>query len=181
MSFYPMARTGAHWAQIPPPTPRPNRTTVSTFRIHPALSRTSAMQFDIDFSLPDVAFKSALSQLGETVLRAPACNPPRNSVHLRVASGAYKMRIHVTGYEGAVTVSDVLRKLHRTLRERHYDADSSARAYTARRSQNNDEEPETRMVDRLLGHTLFAGAVAIDGEPEHWWQVELAVPESYQY
>ncbi|KAJ7056036.1 hypothetical protein C8F01DRAFT_1087400 [Mycena amicta] len=131
------------------------RTPPGKLAIHPALSPTSEVKFDIDFSLPDVAFKSALSQLGENVLRAPACNPPRESVNLRVASGAYKMRIHVGGYGGAVTVADVLHKLHHTLRERHYDADSSARAYTARRSRNNNEEPETRMVDHLLGHTLL--------------------------
>ncbi|KAJ7192541.1 hypothetical protein GGX14DRAFT_578106 [Mycena pura] len=100
---------------------------------------------------------------------------------------------------GAVTVGDVLTAVQRHLRE--YDADPDnprdAAPYAARRIATvngfcsgrpartqlahirAEQDGGPRIVDCLLGHTLFTGPAPMLGQPDHHWQLELAVPPHY--
>ncbi|KAF7318458.1 hypothetical protein HMN09_00355000 [Mycena chlorophos] len=178
--------------------------------IHPPLTESSALSIMIDFSLPDAEFKACLSRLGNTVLHQPAYTsslPPSNTqeLRLRIASGGYKMKVGVrpTGDGGVATVEDVLRKIRKTLWESLASEGSStgcsrlgekdfkaAEYYQAQRMQSRKGRDVPRVVDRLWGHTLFAGLELYDegtdgrdargaGGPLTL-QVELAVPERYQ-
>ncbi|KAJ7191426.1 hypothetical protein GGX14DRAFT_579005 [Mycena pura] len=169
--------------------------------IHPSLTPAYALRPQLDFSFPSATFRGN-PQLTETLLDTPACTPPQNVVVVRIASGRYKTRIEIRHSEpwgGAVTVGDVLTQIQHLLRQ--YDTDiksipPEAAPYAARRVATvngfcagvsartqqarirTEHEGGPRIVDRLLGHTLFAGLTAMFGKPNHW-QLELAIPERY--
>ncbi|KAJ7192530.1 hypothetical protein GGX14DRAFT_701378 [Mycena pura] len=188
-----------------PPTPQLRQdlpllaTPGPSLDIHPALTPAHALQ--LDFSFPSAAFRGN-PQLTDTLLDAPACTPPRRALVVRIASGLYKKRVEIRAGGrggGAVTVGDVLTAVQRHLRE--YDAGPDiprdAAPYAARRVATvngfcsgrpartqlahirAEQDGGPRIVDRLLGHTLFAGLAPMLGQPDHHWQLELAVPPRY--
>ncbi|KAJ7191427.1 hypothetical protein GGX14DRAFT_528825 [Mycena pura] len=182
-----------------PPAPRPQRNLAlpPSLTIHPLLAPAYALQ--LDFSFPSAAFRGN-PQLTEALLDTPACTPPQKALVVRIASGQYKTRLEIrhTG-GGAVTVGDVLTQIQNLLRQ--YDTDKSippeAAPYAARRvatvngfcagvsartQQGHvraEHEGGPRIVDRLLGHTLFAGLTVMLGQQDHHWQLELAIPQRY--
>ncbi|KAJ6453789.1 hypothetical protein C8R45DRAFT_631356 [Mycena sanguinolenta] len=99
-----------------------------------------------------------------------------------------------------VTLGDVLTTIQWELRQ--YDGGATpaeAQPYMRRRiatvngySQRRSAEARTaavaaeskgggRIVDYLLGHTMFSGLTLQLGQPDHCWQLELAIPERYAY
>ncbi|KAF8148530.1 hypothetical protein K438DRAFT_1832845 [Mycena galopus ATCC 62051] len=185
-----------------PPQPMQNLPLPTTLEIHHLLTPASALQ--LDFSFPSDAFRRN-PQLTRTLLAAPACTPPRTALFVRIAAGLYKARVQIrhTAVEGewerrdTVTVGDVLTTIQRELRQ--YDNGATPREaelYMRRRIEtvngySERRSPETRaatvaaenkgggrMVDHLLGHTMFAGLTPQSGQPE-WWQLQLAIPERY--
>ncbi|KAJ6553188.1 hypothetical protein B0H19DRAFT_1072665 [Mycena capillaripes] len=185
----------------PPPPPQPNQDLrlPGTLVIHPSL--TPALALQLDFSFPSDAFRRN-PQLTQTLLNEPACTPPQALVRLRISAGLYVADLDVvhTPRGQDVTVGDVLTAIQ--TRVRQYDdvqVPLEAAPYMHRRIATvngycvgRDARKEAanitaehqgggRFVDRLLGHTLFAGLTPRLGEPENSWQVQLGIPERYAY
>ncbi|KAF7368254.1 hypothetical protein MVEN_00145900 [Mycena venus] len=186
---------------IPPPPPQPNQDLplpgAEGLQIHRSLTAAQALQ--LDFSFPSDAFRHN-PQLTQTLLNEPACNPRQSVVHLRISAGLHTVEFDVvhTPRGHAVTVGDVLTGIQAHLRQ--YDrgkAPREAAQYMYRRvatvngycsARDARKEAATiaaerqgggRFVDRLLGHTLFAGLSPQLGQPDNYWQVQLAIPERY--
>ncbi|KAJ7169225.1 hypothetical protein C8R43DRAFT_945173 [Mycena crocata] len=190
----------------PPPTPfLHDRPLPSTLEIHPLLTPPHALQ--LDFSLPSDAFRKN-PQLTEALLAAPACTPPHATLCLRIAAGAFRQSHGVEHNPRGqpVTVGDVLTAVQRVLRAYdHGTAPPAAAPYMRRRIETvNDcsyypgtgvggsglwdaktasaeRAGEGRVVDRLLGYTLFAGLTVEPDKPDNCWQLHLAIPERYKY
>ncbi|KAJ7144581.1 hypothetical protein C8R44DRAFT_725507 [Mycena epipterygia] len=186
-------------AAIPPPTPRlvQDLPLPPTFELHHALTPTHALQ--LDFSFPSDAFRRN-PQLTPALLAAPACTPASTELCIRIAAGLFKVDLVVTHYGQAVTVGAVLTAIQGELRK--YDdgvAPPEAAPYMLRRIAtvngyclNRDprekalnvaaeQQGKGRFVDHLLGHTLFAGLTLREDQPDHFWQLELAIPQRYVY
>ncbi|KAJ7436347.1 hypothetical protein FB451DRAFT_193182 [Mycena latifolia] len=185
----------------PPPTPRPaqNLPLPATLEVHPALA-PGPQHLKLDLSFPSDAFRRN-PQLTQTLLDEPACNPPRADLCIRVAAGLFKVKLgiqHAGG--GSVTVGDVLTTIQSALRQYdHGTAPSEAVPYMRRRiatvngyCERRDSRAKAanivaeregggRMVDHLLGHTLFDGLSLQLGQPDHCWQLALKIPPRYQY
>ncbi|KAJ7669941.1 hypothetical protein DFH06DRAFT_1179664 [Mycena polygramma] len=172
--------------------------------VHPLLTPDNALP--LDFSFPSEAFRRN-PQLTPALLSAPACTPPRASVCVRIAAGQHKacLQIRHSGTERStqdvVTVGDVLTTIQRELRQ--YDNGTAVPAevepymlrrfatvngYSERRSADArkaaiaaESEGGARIVDRLLGHTLFKGLTLQLGQPDHCWQLALEIPDRYAY
>lgn len=189
----------------PPPAPQPiqNLPLPATLQIHPQLAPANAIQLDLSF--PSDAFRRN-PQLAPALLAAPACTPPRDSLCVRIAAGLYKAKLQIrhsssdAGAQNAVTVGDVLTTIQRELRQYDYGSGPAEAApymrrriatvngYSVRRSAEAraatvaaESEGGGRMVDHLLGHTQFAGFTLQLGQPDHCWQLELAIPQRYAY
>ncbi|KAJ6573167.1 hypothetical protein DFH09DRAFT_396584 [Mycena vulgaris] len=190
-----------HAPAPPPPTPHPSTEPFPpTLEVHPALTSSHALQ--LDFSFPSDAFRRN-PQLTQALLDAPACFPPREELCIRIAAGLFKVKLGVqhTGLHGpAVTVGDVLTTVQSELRKYDYGtAPPEAVPYMRRRITTvngycegrgaaakaaniaAEREGGGRIVDHLLGHTLFAGLALQLGQPDHCWQLELAIPPRYAY
>ncbi|KAJ7761819.1 hypothetical protein B0H16DRAFT_539931 [Mycena metata] len=183
---------------VPAPPPLPSHRGEARLQIHPALTPQYALQ--LDFSFPSDAFRRN-PQLTQTLLEAPACHPPRTSLHVRIAAGMFKRRLEVKhGTSGQpVTVGDVLTKIQAELRQYDYGkAAPEARPYMERRIETvngycnrRDKRLEAanvaaerqggRFVDHLLGQTQFAGLTIQLGQPDHYWQLQLEIPPRYMY
>ncbi|KAJ7721825.1 hypothetical protein DFH07DRAFT_972130 [Mycena maculata] len=182
-----------------PPTPRPanNIPLPPILEVHTALTPEHALQ--LDFSFPSDAFRRN-PQLTQTLLSETACTPPRTSLCVRIAAGMFKMKLEVkhTPTSEPVTVGDVLTRIQAELRQYDYGvAPPEAAAYMRRRIETvngyrdardptaeaanieAERRGDGRMVDHLLGHTLFAGLTLQLGQPDHCWQLGLAIPERY--
>ncbi|KAJ7452639.1 hypothetical protein FB451DRAFT_1282742 [Mycena latifolia] len=184
----------------PPPTPAPISPAVpleTALEVHPALAAAHALQ--LDFSFPSDAFRCN-PQLTDSLLAEPACAPPRAALCIRIAAGTFKAVLAVEHEpKGApVTVGDVLTAIQRELRTYDYGAaPPAAEPYMRRRIETvngycagrdpqreaenvaAEREGKGRVVDHLLGHTLFAGLAVREDRPDHCWQLELTVPERY--
>ncbi|KAJ7691542.1 hypothetical protein B0H17DRAFT_1062883 [Mycena rosella] len=181
----------------PPPTPPAAAVPLVTpLEVHAALGTVQPL---LDFSFPSDAFRRN-PQLTESLLAAPACAPARGALCIRIAAGAFKA---VLGVEHApkgepVTVGDVLTTIQRELRLHDYGAaPPAAEPYMRRRIETvngycegrnpeleaanivAEREGKGRVVDLLLGHTLFAGLAVREECADHCWQLELTVPERY--
>ncbi|KAJ7171431.1 hypothetical protein C8R46DRAFT_1088378, partial [Mycena filopes] len=185
----------------PPPAPQPtqNLPLPGTLEIHELLTPTHALQLDLSF--PSDAFRRN-PQLTPALLAAPASSPPRSSLCVRIAAGAYKVELEIGHPEapgGTVTVGDVLTTVQNALRQYDYNAPAEAAAYIRRRIatvngyaphrdaaaraaiEAAEREGGARVVDRLLGHTLFAGLTLRRNAPDHHWELALVVPERYAF
>lgn len=179
----------------PPPAPSPVPT--RSLELHPALTPAYALQ--LDFSFPSDAFRRN-PQLTQALLAAPACNPPRTCIHIRIADGLFKVRLELKhGATGqAVTVGDVLTGIQRELRDSDdITPTAETQRYMRRRIEtvngycegrdrrreaaNVDAERKGngRKVDRLLGQTQFAGLMVQWDQPDHYWQLRLTTPLRY--
>ncbi|KAJ7663448.1 hypothetical protein B0H17DRAFT_1092806 [Mycena rosella] len=184
-----------------PPTPQPtNLPLPATLEIHPVLTPASPLQLDLSF--PSDAFRRN-PQLMQTLLDAPACTPPRADLCIRVAAGLFKVKLgvqHTDAPGEPVTVGDVLTTLQSALRQHdHGTAPPEAVPYMHRRIATvngycerrnartkaanvaTEQRGGGRMVDHLLGHTLFAGLTIQLGQPDHCWQLALKIPPRYAY
>ncbi|KAF7334904.1 hypothetical protein MVEN_02240100 [Mycena venus] len=188
---------------IPPPPPQPNQDlplpVAGALEFHRSLTPAQALQ--LDFSFPSDAFRRN-PQLTMTLLNEPACNPPQSVVHLRISAGLHTVEFDVvhTPRGRTVTVGDVLTGIQAHLRQ--YDRDkvppeaapykyrriATVNGYCSARDRDARKESATiaaerqgggRFVDRLLGHTLFAGLSPQLGQRDNYWQVQLAIPERY--
>ncbi|KAJ7624577.1 hypothetical protein FB45DRAFT_84578 [Roridomyces roridus] len=188
-----------------PPTPHPSADVPlpPALELHEALTPEGALR--LDFSFPSESFRRN-PQLTQLLLSQPACRPPRQELCIRIAAGLFKSRIEVTHTLSSsdnkiVTVGDVLTRIQAELRQYDYGAaPTEAAAYKLRRietvcgyrSEWREREAEAeeariaaeragdgRIVDHLLGHTLFAGLTPLLGQPDHWFQLELTIPERY--
>ncbi|KAJ7235005.1 hypothetical protein B0H12DRAFT_1327567 [Mycena haematopus] len=188
-----------------PPHPIHNIPLPTTIEIHPFLTPASPLHLDLSF--PSDAFRRN-PQLTPALLAAPACTPPRTALSVRIAAGMYKVRVQIRHSAAeaentsgdAVTVGDVLTTIQWELRQ--YDGGATpaeaqpymrrriatVNGYSERRSAEAraaavaaESEGGGRMVDHLLGHTMFAGLTLQLGQPDHCWQLELAIPERYAY
>ncbi|KAJ7032202.1 hypothetical protein C8F04DRAFT_1262162 [Mycena alexandri] len=186
----------------PPPAPQPtqNLPLPATLEVHELLTPVHALQ--LDFSFPSDVFRRN-PQLTTALLAAPACSPPRTTLCVRIAAGMYKKGVqirHIGAADGAVTVGDVLTMIQRELRQYDYgEAPAEAAAYMRRRiatvnghSTRRDaaaraatvaaeREGGGRVVDHLLGHTMFAGLRLRPGHPDHYWDLVLEIPQRYAY
>ncbi|KAF7345994.1 Pleiotropic drug resistance ABC transporter protein [Mycena venus] len=196
LSFFSEASTTA--LILPPPPnqdlPLPG---AEALVIHRSLTPAQALQLDLSF--PSEKFRRN-PQLTLTLLNEPACQPPQSVVHLNISAGLYAAQFDVvhTPRGWAVTVGDVLTGIHGHLRQ--YDngrAPPEAAPYMYRRietvngycpTRDAQQEAATvaaerqgigRLVDHLLGHTLFTGLSPQLGQPDNHWKVELAIPERY--
>ncbi|KAK7046344.1 hypothetical protein R3P38DRAFT_2873385 [Favolaschia claudopus] len=193
----------------PPAPPQPTQTlplpTTPTLGINPVLTPANALKLDLSF--PSDAFRSN-RQLTSALLAEPACTPSRTALIVRISAGLYRAQVQIRHMsrarnsdapEEAVTVGDVLTAIQRELRQ--YDTGctvpAEAEPYLRRRiatvngySENRSAEARQatvaaeekgggRLVDHLLGHTMFAGLTLQTGQPDHCWQLELVVPERY--
>ncbi|KAF7350058.1 hypothetical protein MVEN_01307500 [Mycena venus] len=186
----------------PPPQPTQNLPLPTTLEIHPTLTPANALQLDLSF--PSDAFRRN-PQLTASILAAPACTPPRTAICVRIAAGLYKARVQVRhsardsgDAQDAVTVGDILTTLQRELRQ--YDGGATpadaepymrrriatVNGYSERRSAEvraatvaAESDGGGRMVDHLLGHTMFAGLTLQQGQPDHCWQLELSIPDRH--
>ncbi|KAJ7144634.1 hypothetical protein C8R44DRAFT_846327 [Mycena epipterygia] len=186
-------------AALPPPTPRlvQDLPLPPTLEVHSALTPGHALK--LDFSFPSDAFRRN-PQLTPALLAAPACTPARTEVWIRIAAGLVKANLVVTHHGEAVTVGAVLTTIQGELRKYDYGkAPSEAAPYMRRRIATvngycldrdrreqaanvaAEQRGNGRFVDHLLGHTLFAGLTLREGQPDHFWQLELAIPQRYAY
>ncbi|KAJ7161890.1 hypothetical protein C8R43DRAFT_991701 [Mycena crocata] len=184
-----------------PPTPGPAQDApfraASGLQMHPALSPAHALK--LDFSFPSDAFRRNPQLTG--LLDVPACHPPRDVIVVRIKKGVFKERVEVkhTPSGRAVTVGDVLTAVQNRLRQRDPDAPIETRPYMRRRIETvngyragpRDRRAEAqtvaaeaasaaRLVDRLLGHTLFKGLQPRSGEPDSYWEINLDKPRRYE-
>lgn len=187
----------------PPPPPQLTRDLPLpvTLEMHPSLTPANALQLDLSF--PSEAFRCN-PQLTRTLLATPACTPPRTTVCVRIAAGMYKTQVQIRhstrdGAQDAVTVGDVLTAIQTELRQYDGWAPPEAEPYIRRRiatvngySAHRSTEARAatvaaesqgggRIVDRLLGNTMFAGLTPQPGEEDHCWQLKLEIPERYAY
>ncbi|KAF7300038.1 hypothetical protein MKEN_01326600 [Mycena kentingensis (nom. inval.)] len=174
-----------------PPAPQPNLDLrlPSMNAIHPALGECAP---ELDLSLPSAHCANAIRSTVGSWRNAPATNPARRAIVLRIASPkeSWKTTVEVTGTGngGVVTVADVFYAINRTLRAVDGDAavPREARSYAACRARTSPDpahESGARMVDRLLGHTLFAGLTPMQKhgkDKEGNFHVELSIPTRYQ-
>ncbi|KAJ7171450.1 hypothetical protein C8R46DRAFT_1088413 [Mycena filopes] len=182
-----------------PPQPTQNLPLPGTLEIHELLTPAHALQLDLSF--PSDAFRRN-PQLTPTLLAAAASTPPHSSLCVRIAAGAYKVELQIGHAEapgGAVTVGDVLTTVQNALRQYDYNAPAETAAYIRRRIvtvngyaphrdaaaraaiEAAERDGGARVVDRLLGHTLFAGLTVRSNKPDHHWELALAVPERYAF
>ncbi|KAK7045239.1 hypothetical protein R3P38DRAFT_2883164 [Favolaschia claudopus] len=188
-------------SRLVPPRPHFNQNLPlpRTLQLDPSLSPSQPLQ--LDFSFPSAAFRHN-PQLTEKLLGRPACTPPIPRLHLRISAGLYTVNIDVahTPRGHAVTVGDVLTAIQSHLRQ--YDAGrlppeaarymerriETVNGYCAKARRDRRAEAQSvaqerggggRVVDHLLGQTLFAGITVQAGKPDHYWQVELDIPERY--
>ncbi|KAJ7160470.1 hypothetical protein C8R46DRAFT_1108193 [Mycena filopes] len=171
------------------------------FVLHPALTPADALQLDLSF--PSVEFR-ANPQLTQSLLDSPACHPPRTTLTIHIAAGAFDKSVivkHTHGEVGQpVTLGDVLTKIQNELRQ--YDNNQGppeARLYMERRIETvngycdrRDRRVEAekvkaerqgpgRFVDHLFGQTQFAGLTVQQGKPDDHWELQLAVPLRYKF
>lgn len=186
-------------AVLPPPTPRlvQDLPLPPMLEVHPALTPAQALQ--LDFSFPSDAFRRN-PQLTPLLLAAPACTPPRTELCIRIAAGLFKVNLVVTHHGQAVTVGAVLTAIQGELRKYDYGkAPPEAAPYMRRRiatvngycldrdgrekaaNVEAEQRGNGRFVDHLLGHTLFAGLTLREDQPDHFWQLDLAIPQRYAY
>ncbi|KAJ7169261.1 hypothetical protein C8R43DRAFT_982729 [Mycena crocata] len=170
----------------------------ATLEVHPALSPAHALQ--LDFSFPSDAFRCN-PQLTKMLLDAPACTPERNVIIVHVAAGVFKENIEVKHSPSgqAVTVGDVLTAVQHRLRTHDRNGVPPETALYARRRietvngycDGRDRRAEAqavaaesqgkeRLVDRLLGHTLFSGLELREGKPDNHWKINLETPLRYR-
>ncbi|KAJ7106556.1 hypothetical protein C8R44DRAFT_885845 [Mycena epipterygia] len=185
-----------------PPLPNLPLSLPTTLEVHPALNPENALQ--LDFSFPSDAFRKN-PQLTDALLAEPACTPPRAALCVRIAAGAFKERLGIKHEPQGepVTVGDVLTTIQKRLRSYDYGAaPQEAQPYKQRRietvngyregRESRDRRQEAanvaaeregngRLVDHLLGNTLFAGLAVQLGQPDHCWQLQLKIPERYVY
>ncbi|KAJ7484934.1 hypothetical protein B0H11DRAFT_1164377 [Mycena galericulata] len=198
----PTSPSSAATDAVLPPTPHPasNLPLPNALELHRALTPEHALK--LDFSFPSEAFRRN-PQLTEALLSEPACTPPRTELCIRIAAGAFKSRVEVkhTPDSESITVGDVLTRIQTELRQYDYGTGpAEAAPYMRRRiatvngycdaTRNRNPQVEAanvtaererkgRIVDHLLGHTLFAGLVPQLGQADHCWQLELAIPQRY--
>ncbi|KAJ7648693.1 hypothetical protein DFH06DRAFT_572222 [Mycena polygramma] len=163
-----------------------------TVDIHPLLTPAYALQ--LDFSFPSAFFRnnSQLSSADE-----PACFPPLPRLDLKISAGLHSSKFKVTkGYPGPITVSDLLSNVHARLRQCLVGPEQASLPYMHRRiatvngyspslghdtqkhGENIAAEAKSggRVVDLLLGQTLFAGFTL---QPDNCWQLQLETPLRY--
>ncbi|KAF8186073.1 hypothetical protein K438DRAFT_1973448 [Mycena galopus ATCC 62051] len=182
----------------PPPRPNQNLPLQGGLELHPALTPAQALQ--LDFSFPSAAFR-ANPQLTQTLLDAPACQPKQGVLHLSIGAGRYTAELDIVHNPPGrtVTVGDVLGAIQNHLRQYDRGAPREAAPYTQRRIETvngycptldartkagqiaAEAQGRGRFVDRLLGHTRFAGLTPRLGGPDNCWEVELVIPERYAY
>ncbi|KAJ6455925.1 hypothetical protein C8R47DRAFT_208422 [Mycena vitilis] len=180
-------RRTSHRAPLSTPSP-PAR----SIELHPALTSKSPLL--LDFSFPSDAFRRHPHLM--PLLDAPACNPPRASVIIRIESKLYTVRLEVRhGPTGQVTVGDVVSQIQQRLRQADPEIPDSSQ-YMKRRIEtvnhycqglrdtqfeahnaNKERVVKGRVVDNLLGHTQFAG---LDVRPDQCWELKLTVPPRYR-
>ncbi|KAJ7089034.1 hypothetical protein C8R43DRAFT_296790 [Mycena crocata] len=186
----------------PPPPFLHDRPLPTTLEIHPLLTPPHALH--LDFSFPSDVFRQN-PHLTDTLLAAPACTPSQTTLSLRISAGAFKQSRGVAHepHGEPVTVGDVLTTVQQVLRAYdHGAAPPAAAPYMRRRIETvNDyftaaagySAPERaaktaaeragqgRVVDSLLGYTLFGGFTVEPDKPDNCWQLHLTVPERYMY
>ncbi|KAJ7631557.1 hypothetical protein DFH06DRAFT_697576 [Mycena polygramma] len=176
--------------RAPPSTPSPS--SARAIELHPALTTKSPLL--LDFSFPSDAFRRHPHLM--PLLDAPACNPPRASVIIRIESKLYTVRLEVRhGPTGQVTVGDVVTQIQQKLRQPDAEITDTS-LYMKRRIEtvnaycqglrdpqlekhnaNKERAVRGRVVDNLLGHTQFAG---LDVRPDQCWELKLTVPPRYR-
>ncbi|KAF7341738.1 hypothetical protein MSAN_02072600 [Mycena sanguinolenta] len=83
-------------------------------------------------------------------------------------------------YDGGATPAEAQPYMHRRIATVNgYSERRSAEARTA--AVAAESEGGGRIVDHLLGHTMFAGLTLQLGQPDYCWQLKLVIPERYAY
>ncbi|KAJ7508326.1 hypothetical protein B0H11DRAFT_1964373 [Mycena galericulata] len=147
--------------------------------IHPALSPEHALQ--LDFSFPSEVF-GRNPQLTQKLLHAPACSPPRTVVYVRIVAGMLKRKLEITPHGQVVTIGDVLTRIQVELRQYdHGVSPDEAVPYMRRRIATvngyclgrDSRKQAANVAAEREGLTLQLG------QPDHCWQLALAIPQRY--